>query len=703
MSKQKHKTFFHNTYQEESLIGEGSYGKVYKAKNMKKKSSEVYAIKNIKVEKSKQEIENLKYEGLTENEIKDNLNEILQSCEAEIKLMNDLKGSNHVVNIEDYEVLPLKNGFGFELNIRMELLERIEVYFSEKNPTSHDILKLGLDISKALRDCNKINIIHRDIKPDNIFINKFGDYKLGDFGIARNLEKTTSGLSQKGTFNYIAPEVYKGSRYNKTVDYYSLGLVIYKYFNYNRLPFLPPYPEKITVNSREEAVMKRAEGEIIPPPINATEEEATVILKMLAYNSKDRYQNIEECIKDIEELLKKEERIIPWIEKKESKVNTNLSVSKTELEKQKEGIEKTKFSKKLLIPIPIILVIISVISFFIYQNNNYVLVPNLVSEESTIALTKLDKLKINYKVKYKVVEESKVGKILSQNIKNKKIKKDKIVKLTAGISNEKVEMIDVVGLTKEEAIKKLESLGLKVSISEEYSEGTEKDKVLSQMTEKGKKINKGTVVELLISKGKQEKEEEKIEETKKETKEETKPENKETPKENNQPVQSPPQETQPPVKEKTHVTSISLKGIYIAREDKTLLSINYLPEDADDYEEIRNKKVVWSNSNPAYVNFDGRYATKNSVNYTTCLSPVTLTATIDGTSLTASYKIYFERKNADYDVNGDGKINSDDGGTIASNVNNGIYMDPSKYDFNCDGVVNSLDVEYPTRYYASHK
>ena len=139
MSKQKHKTFFHNTYQEESLIGEGSYGKVYKAKNVKKKSSEVYAIKNIKVEKSKQEIENLKYEGLTENEIKDNLNEILQSCEAEIKLMNDLKGSNHVVNIEDYEVLPLKNGFGFELNIRMELLERIEVYFSEKKIQLHMI------------------------------------------------------------------------------------------------------------------------------------------------------------------------------------------------------------------------------------------------------------------------------------------------------------------------------------------------------------------------------------------------------------------------------------------------------------------------------------------------------------------------------------------------------------------------------------
>ena len=102
-----------------------------------------------------------------------------------------------------------KDGFGFEINIRMELLERLETYYIEKEITSHDILKCGLDISKALRDCNKMNIIHRDIKPDNIFVNKFGDYKLGDFGIARNLEKTTSGLSQKGPLIILLPKYIK--------------------------------------------------------------------------------------------------------------------------------------------------------------------------------------------------------------------------------------------------------------------------------------------------------------------------------------------------------------------------------------------------------------------------------------------------------------------------------------------------------------
>ena len=693
MAKSRKQTFFNNTWVEESLIGEGSYGKVYKAKNLKK-PSEICAIKNIRVEKSKQEIETLKYEVLSIDEIKDEIKEVLNSCEAEIKLMHDLKGSNHVVNIEDYEVINDKSGFGFELNIRMELLQKVESYYLDKELTNKDILKLGLDISKALKDCNEINIIHRDIKPDNIFVNKFGDYKLGDFGIARNLEKTTSGLSQKGTFNYIAPEVYKGARYNKTVDIYSLGLVLYKYFNYNRLPFLPPYPEKITVSSREEAVIKRTDGEKIIPPSNATDEEAKIILKMLSYDSKERYTDIDKLISDFEKVLKHEERLLPKLENKDSKVNTNLSVSKTEIEKQKSKIEKTKFNKLLLIPIPIIIIIISIVSFIIYQNNNYVLVPNLINEESSIAINKLENKSLNYKVKYKLVEDSKIGRIVAQDFIKKRVKKKKTITLTVGISDDKVEVIDVFGMNIDEAKHKLEELGLTISISYENSDIIEKDKVISQMTEKGTMINKGSVVEILISKGKEEKQEEVKEEQKNiekknEVKQTTSPSPSATTNSNPSPE---------PIKETTHVTSISIQSIYIASSGSTLLTFKYYPEDADDYDDISNRQIIWSNPSPSYVTINGNVVTTSNTNYSVCHDPVTITARIDGTNLTATHKVYFERKNADYDVNGDGKVNADDGGTITSNYNNGNYMDPSKYDFNCDGVVDRLDSDYPIKH-----
>ena len=697
MSKNKKTTFFNGNWVEESLIGEGSYGKVYKAKNIKK-SREVCAIKNIKVEKSKQEIETLRGEGLNDIEIKEDINEILNSCEAEIKLMHDLKGSLNIVNIEDYEIIKSKNGYGFEINIRMELLERLETYYLDKELTNKDILKLGLDISKALNDCDKINIIHRDIKPDNIFVNKFGDYKLGDFGIARNLEKTTSGLSQKGTFNYIAPEVYKGDRYNKTVDIYSLGLVLYKYFNYNRLPFLPPYPEKITVNNREEAVTKRSRGDKILPPINASEKEAKVILKMISYDAKERYKKPDELIYDLENLLEQDERLLPKIEKKDNKVNTNLSVSKTELEKQKSKIEKTKFNKYLLIPIPIIILIISIVSLLIYQNNNYVMVPNLVNEENSVAIKKLDKLKLNHKVKYEVTEESKIGKILKQDIKNKKVRKKKTINLTVGISDEKVELIYVVGLKKEEAIKQLEELGLTVSITEDYNETIEKDKVISQMTEKGTKVNKGTVIEILVSRGtKENNNDAKTNEKNDNKKENSTKTNTTSPKthqnQTTSPSPSPSNNTTPtpspspsPSPQQKPVTSMSIYGgtSCVKSGSYVQLSVNFYPSNATNIAEYQNATVEWSSNKPFVANA----LSNGKVHFVGSGTSVVITAKVNG--LTASKTFHIMAKGKEKDLDGNGVIDANDASILQEMIRAGT-ADVSKHDYNGDGVVDQTD------------
>lgn len=149
----------------------------------------------------------------------------------------------------------------------------------------------------------KYNVIHRDIKPENIFVSDNGDFKLGDFGIARTIDRTMSGLSKKGTYNYMAPEVYRGSEYGFSVDLYSLGIVLYRLLNRNRVPFLPPPPEPITFHSRELALAKRMGGEPLPPPVHAQGRLAEIIQKACAFDPKERYSSPAQMRQELEAIL----------------------------------------------------------------------------------------------------------------------------------------------------------------------------------------------------------------------------------------------------------------------------------------------------------------------------------------------------------------------------------------------------------------
>ena len=142
--------------------------------------------------------------------------------------------------------------------------------------------------------CQKKGLIHRDIKPESIFINETGQFKLGDFGVSKTVEKTTGGLSKKGTESYMAPEVYLGKPYGASVDIYSLGLVLYRLMNANRLPFLPQAPQPITFADRENALIQRMRGASIIPPSKAGESFGRVILKACEYLPEDRYRTAAE-------------------------------------------------------------------------------------------------------------------------------------------------------------------------------------------------------------------------------------------------------------------------------------------------------------------------------------------------------------------------------------------------------------------------
>lgn len=276
------------------LLGEGAFGKVYKISRREMNFEYSSALKVISIPNNESEYKELRNQGMDDKSISTYFNSVAEDLMTELKIMSRLKGNTNIVSYEDHVIEQNPNTMGLKIYIRMELLTPLYDYIPSHPLTEKDIARLGVDMCRALEVCRKYNIIHRDIKPQNIFVSELGDFKLGDFGIARRLEKTESGLSKKGTYSYMAPEVYKAEPYNPTVDIYSLGLVLYNFLNNNRTPFLPPPNQPLKYTDRENANVRRMRGEAIPAPANASDPFTAVVLKSCAFSPADRYSNATE-------------------------------------------------------------------------------------------------------------------------------------------------------------------------------------------------------------------------------------------------------------------------------------------------------------------------------------------------------------------------------------------------------------------------
>lgn len=284
------------------LIGKGSFGKVYKVKREDFGNTFYSAVKIIEIPQDESEVKELAASGMDAMSIRTYFEAQVSDLVNEIKIMESLKSASTIVAIEDYYIEEHEDSIGWTLYIRMELLKSLNQYIADKNTLDTvEIVRLGIDISEALVCCEQTGVIHRDIKPDNIFRNPYGCYKLGDFGVAKQLERTRGAMSQKGTNMYMAPEVFRVQKYNHTVDIYSLGITLYRLLNGGRFPFVPenPLPKDIDM-----AMQKRLGGSEMPAPRDADEGLAAIILKCCAYQMEARYQSAAEVRRDLTEWLR---------------------------------------------------------------------------------------------------------------------------------------------------------------------------------------------------------------------------------------------------------------------------------------------------------------------------------------------------------------------------------------------------------------
>ena len=279
-------------------IGEGSFGGVYEIhRTLPDGRIEKAALKRLTVPKDNSEIRELYSQSFSKENITAHYKDQMRELVNEYTLTQELNGCRNVVACHDVQCVQHTDGIGWDIYIRMELLKPLKHVLSA-DYQEMAVLKLGLSLCNALLACQEHHIVHRDIKPENILVSDRGEFKLGDFGIAKVSEKTATG-TMTGTMGYMAPEVANRWHYGAQADIYSLGMVLYWMMNRRTLPLLPFPPAIPTAAQRQEAANRRFAGESFPPPINGSRELKAVVMKACAFSTDKRYQTVRELRQDL--------------------------------------------------------------------------------------------------------------------------------------------------------------------------------------------------------------------------------------------------------------------------------------------------------------------------------------------------------------------------------------------------------------------
>ncbi len=163
-----------------------------------------------------------------------------------------------------------------------------------------DVIDTTVQLCEGLARARRAGIVHRDIKPGNILINKDGIVKILDFGIAKlkGVSKLTSELSTLGTVYYMSPEQTFGKEVDGRSDIWSVGVLLYEMLT-GQLPFKGDYPQSVMyaiVNEEPEPVTALRSG--VPIELER------IIQKALEKNRDERYQNVMDMVVDLRRVKK---------------------------------------------------------------------------------------------------------------------------------------------------------------------------------------------------------------------------------------------------------------------------------------------------------------------------------------------------------------------------------------------------------------
>ena len=372
-------------------------------------------------------------------------------------------------------------------------------------------VNVAIQIASALETAHKNNIIHRDIKPHNIIITEDGIAKVTDFGIAKAVSNSTITAfgSTIGSVHYFSPEHARGGFTDAKSDLYSLGVVLYEMVT-GKVPFNADTPVSVALKHMQERPKDPMElNPSVPKSVN------DIIMKAMQKDINLRYQTATEMLKDLSRALKNPNGDFVVMEKQENdfptqRLSTIYDKSDIKEEKKEKGLKAfIKKHKALCITIgAILLFVITILATNLILNlvsKKDVQVPNLVGKEQLQAQAEAEALKLEFVVGGEnYSKDVPVGCIISQEpayMANYTIKEKSTITVIVSKGRNVVIVPKVVGLTRDEAVAKLEELGLLVNVTEEYSKKVEAGYVIEQDVKEKEEIDAGETITIKVSKG----------------------------------------------------------------------------------------------------------------------------------------------------------------------------------------------------------
>lgn len=365
--------------------------------------------------------------------------------------------------------------------IVMELIEGITLkeYIQKKGRlTPKEVISIAVQVCSAMEVAHSHNIIHRDIKPQNIMISKEGKVKVTDFGIAKATSSNTISTNAMGSVHYTSPEQARGGYSDAKSDIYSLGITMYEMIT-GELPFDGDSTVSIALKHLQEDITEPSE---IVPDIPYSLEQ--IILKCTQKSPDRRYGDITQLEKDLRHSLADPDGdfvVIAPFNGSDTKMITAEELSRIqkaaeydedddysyddddddddydERRARRREANKKEIDPKMAKIMKILTIVVSIIFIFIL-----------------------------------VFVVGKAMGVFGTGPSNNPESEDK-----------KVEVPDLVGKSQEDAEKECKKIGLTLKVVDEVeSKKQEKGHIESQRTQAGVKMPKGAIIQVVISSGK---------------------------------------------------------------------------------------------------------------------------------------------------------------------------------------------------------